>query len=622
LRLFAEHGPAAIAMLDRNMKYLVVSRRWMEIYHLGDQSIIGRNHYDVFPEISQRWIEIHQRCLAGAVERCSEEAFQRADGTTNWLQWEVQPWRQADGLIGGIIIFSEDITERKLAQEQIAEQAALLEKAHDAILVRDLEGQILYWNSGAERMYGWTRREAIGRNIGELLHADAKTFEEANRLAISQGEWHGELQHLTKDKREISVEAGWTLIRDNEGHPKSVLAINTDVTARKKIEIQLTRAQRMESVGTLAGGIAHDFNNILLAINGNVKLAIADLPSDHPVQESLVVIGEAGGRASDLVRRILSFSRPQELKREVIQLQPVVEEALKLVRATLPVTIEFRTAFASDLPTVVADSTQVHQIIVNLATNAAHAIGRRSGSIEFRLETTNIDEEHANPGLKLQTGRYVRLKVSDSGCGMDQATVGRIFDPFFTTKGPGEGTGLGLSVVHGIMTCHKGAVTVYSEPGRGTAFDLYFPASGNAVESAPISSRGVQRERNERVLYVDDEKMLVELAKRTLERLGYRVSGYTDAARALEEFRSSPQAFDVVVTDLSMPQMSGFEFARELLAVRPDTPIVMTSGYVRPEDQEKALRMGLRDLVLKPDTIEQLGRTLDNIFHESKLVSG
>jgi CheY-like chemotaxis protein/two-component sensor histidine kinase len=317
-----------------------------------------------------------------------------------------------------------------------------------------------------------------------------------------------------------------------------------------------------------------------------------------------------------LVRRILAFSRPQELKREVIQLQPVVEEALELVRTTLSAKVEIRTEFAPDLPPVVADATQIHQIVVNLATNAAHAIGPNSGVIEFQLNAMNVSEDHTVPSLNLSAGGYVHLKVSDNGCGMDRATSDRIFDPFFTTKGPAEGTGLGLSVVHGIIKNHGGAISVYSEAGRGTAFHLYFPASGNAVASAEPAPE-IQPGRSEHILYVDDDDALVVLVTRMLQRLGYRVSGHTGATRALEQFRSSPRDFDAVVTDLSMPGMSGFEFARELLATRPDTPIIMTSGYVRPEDQEKALTMGLRDLILKPDTIEQLGRTLDRIFqHE------
>jgi signal transduction histidine kinase/ActR/RegA family two-component response regulator len=440
-----------------------------------------------------------------------------------------------------------------------------------------------------------------------------------------EGRWEGELLHTTREGNQVVVASQWVLHRDTQGKPVRILEVNTDITARKRAEDLQLRSQKMESLGTLSGGIAHDFNNILLAITGNAKLATADLPPEHPVQRSLGEIVRASGRATDLVRRILAFSRPQELKLDVIQLAPVVKEAMNLLRSTLPAIVELRAKLPAELPAVVADSTQVHQIIVNLATNAAHAIGPRSGSIEFRLEEINLNGNRADQFTELRSGKYVRLSVSDDGCGMDRAVLDRIFDPFFTTKGPGEGTGLGLSVVHGIMKTHEGAIRVYSEPGRGTNFHLYFPST-SALESSPESPREARRGRNEHILYVDDEEALVELITRMLGRLGYKVSGYTDATRALEEFRSRPQDFDAVVTDLSMPHMSGFDFASELLAARPDIPIVMTSGYVRPEDQERAKRIGLREVILKPDTIEQLGRTLDQIFHDghspTKPVSG
>jgi CheY-like chemotaxis protein len=292
-----------------------------------------------------------------------------------------------------------------------------------------------------------------------------------------------------------------------------------------------------------------------------------------------------------------------------------VEEALKLLRASLPATIEFQARFSEHLPAVVADATQIHQIVVNLATNAAHAIGTKAGSIEFRTDSVRLDEGSPEFIPELGPNTYVCLHVTDTGSGMDRATLDQIFDPFFTTKKIGEGTGLGLSVVHGIMVKHGGAVRVYSELGKGTIFHLYFPASSSPAVSKPERVEKTLRGRNEHILYVDDEEGLVFLGTRLLERLGYVVTGHTDALKALEEFRAHPRKFHAVVTDMAMPGMSGLEFARELLATRPDIPIIMTSGYVRPEDQEKALRMGLRDLLLKPHNADELARTLDRVLH-------
>jgi len=519
---------------------------------------------------------------------------------------------------GGQVILSvilRDISERSRVDEMLRQHASLLDLA--PVLVRDMQDRIVFWSSGLAKLYNYSRKEAEGHVSHEILQTKfPEPLEQIQRTLDTAGIWEGELLHRDRDGNQVVVNSQWVLLRGAQGTPSRILELNADITAKKRAEALQLRSQKLESLGTLSGGIAHDFNNILLAITGNARLAIADLPPDHPVQESLAEIAKAGSRATDLVRRILTFSRPGEIKRQAVDLQTVVEEALKLVRATLPATIEFRTAFAPNLPAVLADSTQIHQIVVNLATNAAHAIGDRSdGLIEIQLDAAALTADDRNPSLNLPEGTYVRLYVGDNGCGMDRPTLDRIFDPFFTTKAPGEGTGLGLAVVHGIMKNHDGGIAVYSEPRRGTSFRLFFPAAGAAIATVKDAPREIQHERAENVLYIDDEEALVTLVTRALGRLGYKVTGETDPVRAIELFRSNPSAYDVVVTDLAMPQLSGFDLSTQLLAIRPDIPIVMTSGFVRPEDQEHARQMGLRDLILKPDTIEQLGRVLDRIFH-------
>lgn len=374
------------------------------------------------------------------------------------------------------------------------------------------------------------------------------------------------------------------------------------------------RSQKLEALGTLAGGIAHDFNNVLLAISGNAKLALAALPQEHPSCTSLMEISKAAGRASDLVRQILAFSRPQELKTGLLELCPVVKEALELVRATLPAMIEIRTEFAADAPAVVADASQVHQIIVNLATNAAYAIGRSAGLIEVKLEKVHVNSDHARASQDLGTGSYCLLSMSDDGCGMNRATLQRIFDPFFTTKPTAEGTGLGLSVVHGIMKGHGGAITAYSQPGKGSTFRLYFPAAAGKPAPPQSPPTEIPRGRGARVLYVDDDEALIFLAQRLLKALGDEVTAHTDPVRALAEFRARPEAFDVVVTDVSMPRMSGFDLAEEMLSSRSDVPIIMTSGYLRQADKAAADRIGIRALIPKPDTVDELGHALAKLL--------
>ncbi len=427
-----------------------------------------------------------------------------------------------------------------------------------------------------------------------------------------------ELRGRRKDGTSFPLEISLGPLVTSEGTWISSTVV--DISERKKLEQQLQVSQRLESVGQLAAGIAHDFNNILTAITGNAKLALSALVADHPVRENVAEIQKASLRATQLVRQILTFGRQQAPKREVIRLAPVVDEALKLIRAALRAGIDIRTHFDPELPDVFADSTQIHQVVMNLATNAADAMTNQSvGLLEIRSESVTVDADLARVTPDLHEGAYVRLSIRDSGCGMDKATTARIFEPFYTTKPVGEGTGLGLSVVHGIMKTHGGAITVYSETGKGTVFQLYLPAAQVAAEEArPQHTQGEFRGHGERVLYVDDEEPLVLLMTRMLTQLGYKVTGCTEPTKALEMFRLGPHDFDVVVSDLSMPQMSGIDLARDLLQTRPGMPILIASGYIRREDNEGVRSLGLPDLLLKPDTIEELGHSLHNIFAKSQ----
>jgi PAS domain S-box-containing protein len=512
-------------------------------------------------------------------------------------------------------VILRDATEEKKAEQELKQQASLLDLA--PVMVRDLENRIVYWSRGAEKLYGYTKEEALGRISQELLQTEGPLpVNYLDQILRESGAWEGELLQRTHDGGSVYVASQWVLYRDIHGQPIRILEVNADITARRHAEELQTRSQKLEALGTLAGGIAHDFNNILLAINGNANLGLADLPEGHPATQSLREIHKAGMRASELVKRILGFSRPQEQKKEVVPLQPVIEEALKLMRATLPARIQIVTHFAADVPPAKVDASQIHQVIVNLATNAAHAIGEKPGTIEVRLDamTVHADDMRGVPNLK--EGRYVRLFVNDDGSGMDRATLNRIFDPFFTTKKQGEGTGLGLSVVHGIVSSHDGAISVTSHLGEGTAFHLYFPAADEAVKDKAETPEEAPQHRSEHILYVDDEESLVLLGKRMLERRGYQVTGFTDAISALKEFRARPRDFDVVVTDLSMPRMSGFELAEELRLIRREIPVVLTSGYLQPDDQERAETLGIRELIQKPATADLLSGALERILGE------
>jgi PAS domain S-box-containing protein len=513
-------------------------------------------------------------------------------------------------------VILRDITDRKRVDEEFRQQAALLDLA--PVLVRDTEGRIILWTRGAQQLYGFSKEEALGHSSHELLRTDFPSpLAQITQALHRDGSWEGELHHHTRDGRNVTVASQWVLHYDATGRPACILEINTDLTELKRAQISQMRSGKLQSLGTLAGGVAHDFNNILSAINGNARMALEDLPPHHPIAQYLTEISKAGARAADLVRRILAFSRPQdEAKCEPTSIQPVVKEALTLVRATLPASIQIEFKSPPELPLVAIDPSQLHQIIVNLATNASHAIGDRPGNITVRLADRAITSDDCLLTAGLHEGRYVCLTISDDGCGMDRATLDRVFDPFFTTKPVGQGTGLGLSVVHGIVNSYDGAISVYSQPGQGTSFLLYFPASGaSRSDAAPLVAQPASRAvHNENILFIDDEEALVTLGTLFLERLGYHITGHIDALAAIAEFRANPNRFAAVVTDLSMPRISGFEVARQILSIRPDVPIILASGFVRPEDEQQAASIGIRRVLLKPSTIDVMAQTLDEVL--------
>jgi CheY-like chemotaxis protein len=369
----------------------------------------------------------------------------------------------------------------------------------------------------------------------------------------------------------------------------------------------------MESLGTLAGGIAHDFNNILTSIIGFTQLAQYDLLSESQAQSSLAEVLKASDRAKDLVRQILAFSRQSEQEKIPLQIGPLVKETIKFIRSSVPTTIDIRHEIRKDLGTVLADATQIHQVLMNLCTNAAQAIGEKGGVIEVCVEEANIETDAAANHPDLKPGPYVKLQVSDTGQGMGRAVMERIFDPFFTTKKQGEGTGMGLSVVHGIVKSHEGAITVDSKPGKGTVFEVFLPMSRTEAASEALPS-GPLPTGNERILFVDDEQPIAEMGKQMLERLGYHVTARTSSVDALESFRARPQGFDLVITDYTMPNMTGAELSKELLRVRPDIPIILCTGFSEAFSKRNAGAMGIREHIMKPVVMHDLAEMVRKVL--------
>ena len=415
----------------------------------------------------------------------------------------------------------------------------------------------------------------------------------------------GSIKHLVENA---------IFIRDADGRVETIIGSYKDVTEKKRMEAQLRQVQKMEAIGTLAGGIAHDFNNILAAIMGYTELALVDLPEEHRIRNKLQQVLKSGDRAKSLVQQILSFSKKTDRERRPVRLVPIVNEALKLLRPSLPSTIEIRRYMETETSIVLADPTQIHQLIMNLCTNAAHAMRQGAGVLEIRLDRVELDEDSARQYAELGPGRYQRLSVSDTGQGMDRETLDRIFEPFFTTKGAGEGTGMGLAVVHGIVKSHEGAITVYSEPSRGSIFQVYLPEIQMEAKDEPSEDTGAMPTGEERILLVDDEKDIVDIGRQTMERLGYKVTGVTSATEALDLFRKTPDEFDLVITDQTMPNMTGINLAEEMMRVRPEIPIILCTGFSHDADSENALACGIKCFLMKPLNARQVARVVRKVL--------
>jgi signal transduction histidine kinase/PAS domain-containing protein len=399
------------------------------------------------------------------------------------------------------------------------------------------------------------------------------------------------------------------LLHELAGDISFAMTLSERERQRQSLEQQLAQAQKMQAIGTLASGIAHDFGNMLGAVAGNAHLARSELPETHPAVAYLSEIDRAAKRARHLVQRILTFGRPHEHTLQPILLTPVIEEAMRLLKSTLPPDVELKFHSTADLPAVRADESQIHQVALNLVTNACHALKDRHGCIDIELTSCRVDSTLSERHRDLHPGPYVRLSVTDNGIGMTDTTLQRMYEPFYTTKPPGEGTGLGLPVVYGIVHGHGGAIVVETAVNRGSTFHVYFPASAerpNNLREVPRADQ-VETGHGERILYLDDDDCLVRLTVHCLEKMGYRVSGYTEPAEALQAFAAAPGEFDMVITDTNMPQMTGLDVAAKILKTRPDIPLVLTSGYIRPEDVESARSLGVRHVILKPDSVTQFG---------------
>ena len=545
-----------------------------------------------------------------------EIEYYRKDGSTVWMENIVKGIRDSRGTIVAMHGVSRDITERKMAEEALRESESkfrsLFDVSPQAISLTELEtGKLIDVNHKLCELTNYSKEEILGLNAPEVgLYRESERIKFLKALRPS-GEVKGfEMDFKTKDNSVLHAEIFARIIQI--AGVSYILSVCHDRTEKKSLEAQLRQAHKMESIGTLAGGIAHDFNNILGIIIGNAELALDDISEENPARLNLEEIRTAGSRAKDVVSQLLSFARESNMEKKPVNIAPIVRESLKLLRSSIPKSIEIHQHITEDADTVLADCTQINQILINLCTNADHAMPD-GGVLEICIENVEIDEDTSARYPNLDPGRYVHLMVSDTGRGIPSEEIDRIFDPYFTTKEVGKGAGMGLAVVHGIVSKHNGKIFVDSELEEGTTFNLFFPTTGgDPVAELPIDENPPRGK--ERILFVDDEESIVYVGRTRLERLGYQVETKTDPVEALALFRDKPDEFDLVITDMTMPRMTGDRLVKEILKIRQDTPTILCTGFSEKIDEEKAKEIGIRQYIEKPVNRSDLAKMIRKVL--------
>ena len=621
LDLFVENAPNAVAMFDLDMRYLATSPAWLRDNKI-EGPVVGRSHYDVFPELPERWRAIHQRALAGETFSEAAEAFERADGSIVWLRREVRPWRLPDGGVGGIVIFHQDVSEVKAAETELAGREAhlrsILATVPEAMIIIDEQGIVTSFSATAAALFGYRPEEVVGRNV-RMLMPEPYRAEHDGYLSdyLRTGEariiGYGRLvQAVTKDGTVFPIELS---VGEACANGRRIFTgFVRDLTSRQKMEQELRQSQKMEAVGQLTGGIAHDFNNILTAIIANLELLAPEI--GDPDQRELV--DEAHGAAQDgakLAAQLLAFGRRQPLNPQPTNVGELISNFAGLLRRTLGETIALEIAARPSPPPTVVDAAQLQNALLNLTINARDAMPR-GGRLSIEVSPARLDADYAQMYPEVRTGRYVLVAISDTGVGMSEAVRRRAFEPFFTTKPTGAGTGLGLSMVYGFVKQSGGHIQIYSELGHGTSVRVFLPVADAAA--AAEQEKGMQAPElpkgSETILLVEDDPRLRRVLSRRLRSLGYQVFEAENGAAALAELAELPEVA-LLFTDMVMPGgMTGLELAEAALAIKPSLKILFTSGYAEPAIARLGQQKGA--WLKKPYTAEELAETIREVLRE------
>ena len=617
LRAIIEAEPASIKLIHRNSNILEINASGIELMEVESaDALVGKSIYTaVLPEYETVYKLMHESVCSGNKETLEFEMI-GFKGTRRWMETHAIPLPNDNNSGFLHLAITRDITQRKVSEQKLQEQAALLDVVTNAILVKDIQNQILYWNKGAENIYGWSASEAYGQKSSRLLHREYSPQQDDALLSvINVGKWEGELHQITKEGKDIIIQSRWTLLRDEKGRAKYILAENTEVTHKKKLETQLLRTQRLESIGTLAGGIAHDLNKVLTPILMSVQLLEKKLQDSQYIQ-LLKTLENNAQRGAGLIKQLLSFARGIEGQRTLIQTKYLIAEIEQVIRETFPKSIKLNIDIPSNLSYVYGDATQLHQVLMNLVVNARDAMPK-GGKLNISAENLLIDECYAQMNVYAKTGAYIVVTVADTGVGMHPEIQERIFEPFFTTKEVGKGTGLGLSTALGIVKNHGGFVNVYSKLNKGTILKIYLPIQqaeekhiDNCDELEDLNGSG------ELILVVDDEPAIRKITKSSLEAYNYRVLTASNGIEALEIYTRYQREINLVLLDMMMPEMDGETTIATLQKINSGVKIIAISGLVLNYNTVSHQSLCVKAFMSKPCTGKELLHTIAKVSRD------